>query len=169
MARVTRAPPLPDTALLQIYHQRPECYTDCYMVELPGQVSFADYVTAFYTTPLFKLERAILRVTVRRPSTDDQARALAEGGKAGGRFAAWDVEAREAGQLLLCDLAARTRSWLMAEPIDGGTRLYFGSAVVPGGANGKMGLLFHVLMGGFHKAYSRALLGAAVRRLGGRG
>ena len=160
MSRVAEAP-LPDAALLQAYHQRPGCYADCYAVELPGQVGFADYVTAFYTTPLFKLERAILRITVRRPSTDGDARALAEGQVE--RFAAWDVEGREDNQLLLCDLAAKTRSWLMVEPLEGATRLYFGSAVVPGG-NGKLGVLVHALMG-FHKAYSRALLGAAARRL----
>ncbi|WP_421704421.1 hypothetical protein [Aliiroseovarius sp.] len=160
MARVSEAP-LPETALLQTYHQRPGCYADCYAVELPGKVSFADYVVAFYTTPLFKLERVILRVTVRRPSTDGEVRALAEGRAE--RFAAWDVEGREVDQLLLCDMAAKTRSWLMVEPTPGGTRLYFGSAVVPGG-NGKLGVLVHALMG-FHKAYSRALLGAAVRRL----
>jgi hypothetical protein len=152
---------LPETALLQSYRERPGCYTDCFVADLPGQLSFADYVGAFYTTWLFKLERAILRVTVRRPSTDEGARALAQGQT--DRFAAWDVEGREDNQLLLCDLAAKTRSWLMVEPTPAGTRLYFGSAVVPDG-NGKLGFLVHALMG-FHKAYSRALLGAAVRRL----
>lgn len=152
---------MPKRALLQSYKQSAGSYTDCFAADLPRGVGFAEFVAAFYTTPLFKLERAILRVTVRRPSTDEGARALAEGRS--DRFAAWDVEGREAEQILLCDLAAKTRSWLMVEPLDAGTRLYFGSAVVPG-RNGTLGGLVHALMG-FYKAYSRALLGAAVRRL----
>ena len=49
-----------------------------------------------------------------------------------------------------------------------GTRLYFGSAVVPvmNAATGKseMGFVFKALLG-FHKLYSRALLSAAAARL----
>lgn len=60
-------------------------------------------------------------------------------------------------------------AWLMTEPDGrGGTRLHFGSAVVPrrhgDSAKPRMGLLFHALLG-FHQRYSRALLGAAQRRL----
>lgn len=154
--------PLPDIALLQRYAARPECYTDCYCTEVAGIVDFPTFVSAFYTTPLFKLERLILRVAVKRPSTDDDARALARDDS--DQFAAWTVEARAENQLLLCDMAGATRSWLMAEPLGGATLLYFGSAVVPrDGAQG-MGLSFRLLLG-FHKAYSRALLWSARRRL----
>lgn len=86
-------------------------------------------------------------------------------------FAAWNVEARVGGQLLMSDLHQRTRSWLMCVP--GGTaqptRLYFGSAVVPitdaKSGRARMGFAFRALLG-FHKLYSRVLLGAAVSRLG---
>jgi hypothetical protein len=128
-------------------------------------VSQAAFVQAFYTTWLFKLERLLLRWFVARPSTDVQARELAKGGR--DAFAAWDVERRDGEQLLMCDLAGRTRSWLMTEPFGAGTRLYFGSAVVPDiGADGRprMAGLFRVLLG-FHKLYSRALLAAAARKL----
>ena len=80
------------------------------------------------------------------------------------------VKARAADQLLMCDIGGRTRSWLMVAPSDvpRHTRLYFGSAVVPvvNQATGKssMGFGFTALLG-FHKLYSRALLGAAATRL----
>lgn len=154
--------PLPSNALLQRYKQREECFTDCYCTDIPATVSLANYVAAFYTTRLFKLERLLIRLAVKRPSTDADAIALGLGQIE--TFAAWSVEAREDNQLLLCDLADSTRSWLMVEPFENGTCLYFGSAVVPRpGAKG-MGPIFHLLKG-FHKLYSRALLASARRRL----
>ncbi len=65
-------------------------FADCYTTTLPGRVTLARFVEAFYTTPLFKLERFILRVA-GRPSTDDDARQLAQGAR--NAFAAWTVEA----------------------------------------------------------------------------
>lgn len=161
--------PLPGGALLETYRGG-GAYTDCYALDLPAVVSLEQYVAAFYTTPVFRLERLILRWLVRMPSTDDQARALAAG--ATDRFAAWRVEARTDYQLLLCDFRGRTRSWLMVagrgSPTD--TRLYFGSAVVPArdAATGRprLGFAFRALLG-FHKIYSQVLLRAAARRLAG--
>ncbi len=125
-------------------------------------------MTVFYTTWLFRLERWILRLAVARPSTDEEARQLARGER--GAFAAWSVEARAPDQLLMCDFTGRTRSWLMVAPAAGatGTRLYFGSVVVPvrDPKTGEMGLgPVHGPLIGFHKLYSRLLLGAAARRL----
>ena len=125
-------------------------------------------MTAFYTTWLFRLERWILRFAVARPSTDEEARQLARGERAA--FAAWSVEARATDQLLMCDFTGRTRSWLMVAPAAGasGTRLYFGSAVVPvrDPKTGETGLgPVHGPLIGFHKVYSRMLLRAAARRL----
>lgn len=97
-----------------------------------------------------------------------QAGALARGER--DTFAAWRVEGRAPGELLLCDFTGRTRSWLMVVAPTGGaspTRLCFGSAVVPrrdGAGRARMGSLFTALLG-FHKLYSRALLYAARRRL----
>jgi hypothetical protein len=127
-------------------------------------------VEVFYTGSLFKLERLLLAWLVSKPSTDAQARELARGALS--VFSAWTVEDRGIDQLLMCDLAGRTRSWLMVEPLRSGsstaTRLYFGSAVVPARdkTSGKpgLGLLFQSLLG-FHKLYSRALLHAARTRL----
>lgn len=160
---------LPPSALLAKYALG-GAYTDCYATELPGPVSHAQYVEAFYTGALFKLERRLLAWFLGKPSTDAQARELATG--TAGQFSAWRVEERSADQLLMCDLGGRTRSWLMVAPAGRAdapaTRLYFGSAVVPvvdrRSGQASMGLVFKALLG-FHKLYSRALLSAARSRL----
>jgi hypothetical protein len=159
--------PLPAGALLDPY-VRSGAYTDCYVVASPRAVTHAEFVEAFYTTWVFKIERWLLARLIARPSTDAQAAQLAQGGL--GSFAAWTVEARAPNQILLA--AGRTRSWLMVAPPAGPdgapAMLYFGSAVVPRrGADGQpagMGWGFQALTG-FHKAYSRVLLGAARQRL----
>jgi len=78
------------------------------------------------------------------------------------------VENRTGQQLLARALDGKTRSWFMVEPADASTRLYFGSAVVPTEnprtGRREMGLAFKLLLG-FHKLYSRRLLGAAARRV----
>ena len=158
---------LPEHALLQRYAGNGG-FSDCYATELPGSFSHAEFVAAFYTTWLFRIERAILKWLVRRPSTDAQVQQLAQGERES--FAAWTVEARAPNQLLLCDFLGNTRSWLMIETRAGGgaTRLYFGSAIVPrtdpDTGERKLGRSFHALLG-FHRRYSRALLAAARARL----
>jgi len=159
---------LPPAALLNRYAGSGG-HTDCYVAELAGAVSHAAFVEAFYTTGVFRLERLVLRFLASRPSTDLEARQLAQGTLAS--FAAWSVEARTADQLLLSDFTGRTRSWLMvATPRAEAptTHLYFGSAVVPvrNQASGQVGLgfAFRALLG-FHRLYSRVLLGAARARL----
>lgn len=146
-------------------------FADCYVVEVPGDVSQQAFIAAFYTSPLFKIERALLDVLAARPASDADAEQLSRG-QAGG-FSAWRVQGQSSSELLLADVTGRTRSWLMATPVGGPaptrrTRLYFGSAVVPrpgpGGGTRGMGWPFHALLG-FHRLYSRALLLAASRRL----
>ncbi len=162
---------LPPGALLRKY-QNGEAYADCYVTQIARHVSHAEYVEAFYTTPLFKVERRLLAWVVSKPSTDAQAGQLACGTL--DSFAAWSVEERCEDQLLMCDFQGRTRSWLMVVPAEGesaaSTRLYFGSAVVParaaraGARTPDLGLTFRLLLG-FHKLYSRALLSSAKSRL----
>lgn len=162
-----RPQPLPGHALLGVY-ARDGGYTDCFMTEIPRTVTHAQYVVAFYTTWVFRLERWILKWAVARPSTDEDARRLAAGTL--DTFAAWSVEGRAPDQLLLCDFMGRTRSWLMVAPAGDGTRLYFGSAVVPvrdrNTGQPTLGRSFSALLA-FHTLYSRILLGAAARRLAG--
>jgi aromatic ring-cleaving dioxygenase len=163
-----RTAAIPARALLRRYVDS-GAYADCYVVEVAAGVAQGEYVAAFYTTPLFKVERWLLRWLVARPSTDAEARLLSEGAR--DTFAAWRVEDRTADQLLLGDFTGRTKSWLMVEPLpDGGrrTRLYFGSAVIPRvdpeTSRRSMGAGFAALSG-FHRVYSRLLLGAAGKRL----
>ncbi len=160
---------LPGEALLTSY-SKSGAYTDCYRTEVPETITHTQYVSAFYTTSLFKLERVILTWLVSKPSTDHEAEQLAQGST--NLFAAWQVESRAENQLLLSDFSGRTRSWLMALPAgednDPRTHLYFGSAItkVPNQKTGKirLGTGFRVLLG-FHKIYSRLLLYSARLRL----
>ena len=162
--------PVPLHSLLDRYRIRPG-FTDCYGVDVEGAVTLQVFVAAFYTTPLFTLERTLLHYLAALPSSDADAHALACGTT--GTFSAWTVEARTPSELLLADITGRTRSWLMVEtcsesnqPVK--TRLYFGSAVLPrsgrGGSKPDMGCLFH-LLSGIHQRYARMLLSAARRRV----
>jgi len=156
---------IPANILLASYSMS-GAYADCYCSELRGQVSFPEYVFAFYTTPLFKLERLILKWMVSKPSTNSQARQLAHGQVE--MFAAWNVENRSENELLMCDIKGRKRSWLMASPAGTvaypETRLYFGSAVVPvrnsNSRKPSIGFVFRALLG-FHQLYSVLLLYSA--------
>ena len=163
--------PVPANALLANY-SIDRTYTDCYATEIPGQVSLAEFVFAFYTTFVFKLERLILKWIVAKPSADAQARQLAEG--ASERFAAWHVENRNENEILMCDFRGRTRSWLMVVPVStvsaARTRLYFGSAVVPirnsKTSEPSLEFRFQAVLG-FHKVYSVLLLYSAKSRITG--
>lgn len=155
---------LPRTALLQRYAKQGE-YTDCFATDIPVRSSLPMFVEAFYTTWLFKIERAILAWLLSLSSTDDEARQIARGER--DRFAAWNVEDRSDDQLLLIDLRQRTGSWFMVASRDSGSRLMFGSVVfrtegTP--TQRKMRWTFRSLLG-FHRIYSRALLSAARSRL----
>ncbi len=154
---------LPETALLRRYLGA-GAYADCYVTEVAKPVSHAEYVEAFYTTAVFRIERLLLKWFASRPSTDMEARRLACGSL--DSFAAWRVESRDPDQVLLADFTGRTRSWLMVAAVeDGGaspsTRLYFGSAVIPvthaRTGRKRLGFTFRALLG-FHKLYSRILL-----------
>jgi hypothetical protein len=162
--RVTVSP-LPDQALLTQYRDA-KAYTDGYSLEVQGSVTLAQYVEAFYTSPLFKVERFLITALVGKPSTDAEAGQLARAEI--DKFAAWTVEGRTADQILLCDYLKWTRSWLMCVPSQTTTRLYFGTAVAPARSSGSLqasfGFGFRVL-NGFHRLYARALLKAAARQL----
>jgi hypothetical protein len=166
MTRI-RSTEVPAHSLLSSY-SRSGAYVDCYATEISALATHAQFVEAFYTTPLFKLERLLLKLLISRPSTDTEAKQLAHGEVSS--FAAWRVESRAPNEVLLS--AGRTRSWLMvsssAEHPASGTRLMFGSAVVPRrsakSGSGSLGASFHALLG-FHKLYSRALLHSAKSRL----
>jgi hypothetical protein len=162
---------LADDALLKTYRggKHPERwghYGDCFSVHVDVSVTLSQFVFALYTSPVFRIERWILRVLVAVPSSDEQAREVAEGN--GETFAVWKVGERTATQLLMCDRYGKTRSWFrVVAQASGGTVLQFGSAVAARPADMesvKMNRGFGVLLG-LHRLYSRALLAAARQRV----
>lgn len=149
---VVMARDLPDGTLLQPYADDPGTYTDCFTKDVKGDVDLATFVSAFYTTRLFKMERLILRLTLGKAATDGQAKDMAQGHTEA--YSAWTVEGRTFDELLMCDWGGNTRSWFMVTSEGDRTRLHFGSAVV-----GKDHVLVRLLMP-FHQWYARALLRA---------
>ncbi|KXK14732.1 MAG: hypothetical protein UZ14_CFX002001010 [Chloroflexi bacterium OLB14] len=135
-------------------------YVDCYVTTIDKQIAFPEFVFAFYTTWLFKIEAFILKHTVKKPSSDAEAKKLASAEI--DHFAAWTVEARSENELLMCDMLARTHSWFMIHQVEDKTKLYFGSAVVPKSRGEGLGLIFTLLLG-FHQIYSVLLLYFAKR------
>jgi hypothetical protein len=159
---------LPPDALLALYASQ-GAFTDCYVTSIDRHVTHAEFVEAFYTTALFRLERALLAVLAWRPSSDLDAQALASGRS--DTFAVWRVERRAIDQILLADRSGQTRSWLRVVPGDGAaprTLLYFGSALIlrkdPRTGQPRMSHVARALLG-LHDRYSRALLRAAAARL----
>jgi hypothetical protein len=162
---------VPADALLRTYRGglRPECWRDsgdCFLTPVDRVVSLAEFVFAFYTSPVFRVERLILGILAGAPSEDGDARRLADG--AGTVFAIWRVGERTATQLLMCDRYERTRSWFGVVHLnDGKTLLQFGSAVASsrkGARSSKPSRIFRVLLK-FHIVYSQVLLHAARRRV----
>jgi hypothetical protein len=157
-------PEAPEWSFLTAEAAKDGHYSDCFALDVDGAVTLEAFITAFYSTWLFRAERLVLRVAAKAPSTDQELADLARG--AATRFAAWTVEARDDAQILLN--AGRTKSCLMVVPTGGKTQLLFGSVVVPEPAKGntpaRLGPVFDTLLGA-HKVYSRLLLGAAARKL----
>jgi hypothetical protein len=164
---IAHACTLPAHAILRTRDVK-DGFVDCFFIDVNAQISHAQFVAAFYTSWLFKIERFILRWVVAKPSTDAQAQQLAAGERT--QFAAWTLEARAENQLLMRDYQGATCSWLMSEPLASSTlnrtRLYFGSAIAPARSPSaqarRNGAFFRRLLW-LHTLYSKALLGAACR------
>ena len=161
---------VPKDALLKTYRGglRPESWResgDCFAVVVDRLTDLAEFVFAFYTSPVFRIERMILRLLAGASSTDSEAQRLADG--SGTSFAIWRVGERTATQLLMCDRYERTRSWFKVVRLDSGkTLLQFGSAVASRRGqrieSRSHSYLFRLLLV-FHVMYSQILLYAAKR------
>lgn len=158
---------IPDHSFLAAYAQQEGSHIDCFATEIDRPVTLSDLLETFFSTPLFRVERLILRTMTRMPTSDQEVSALANG--TSDRFALWRTEARDAQQLLMAVGQGPIRSWWMvSHPMPGQTRLHFGSAVVPTGVDrhGRPVVGGSIrLLKGFHLAYSRLLLRATARRL----
>ncbi|WP_298430922.1 hypothetical protein [uncultured Jannaschia sp.] len=135
----------------------PGDYVDCFARDTGGEVPLARFVRAFFGSRMFAPEGAILRAVLGK-SGDLEAFALGETNC----FAAWTVADRDTRQLWLADVAGATQTWLAVAPELGKTRLFLASRVVA--RSGTLGWPTRALIPA-HRAYSRALLGAAVRGL----
>jgi hypothetical protein len=158
--------PLPESAFLNEYASQEGCYTDCFSACVSKDVSLTRFIAVFFKTPVFRLERVLLGVFARKPSTSQDVSDLAAG--ISEQMAVWRVEARAEDQLLLKVGTGPIRTWLMCECKSGETRLYFGSAVLPletdKQGRPRMAFAFRASYG-FHKVYSWILLSAAARAL----
>ncbi|WP_298256479.1 hypothetical protein [uncultured Litoreibacter sp.] len=153
---------LPEDALLQRYNDGSGHYTDCFTTHISRRTTLPEFVEAFYTAPLFRAERVVLRYIAKRPSTDQDASDVAHARAT--KFAVWEVEDRSASQLLMCDVSGKTRSWFMTRDTEHGTQLFFGSAVTANPTTGTVGVLIKATAW-LHVIYSRALLKGAVKRI----
>ena len=153
---------VPRDGLLDRYVEHPGAYTDCFEVMHPLEADLEAFITAFYTTWLFRLERLVLSVGLRHWVRDAEVTALAKAQKS--TFAAWRVEGRGAQEILLTDLSGATRSYLAISLKEGGvTRLIFGSAVVPKEGQPRSPWVTRLIP--LHRLYSRALLRTAEHKL----
>ena len=139
---------VPEGSLLANYGGAQD-YRDCFVREVPGEVSLGDFIERFYGSMAFLPERLVLKALDTRASRAD-ARALANGRSEG--FGVWEMVERRENEILLTSEPTGTASWLSVEPIAGGTRLYFGSWVGSIGQSGWKSLQ------AAHIWYSRELL-----------
>lgn len=160
---------IPKDSFLDAYASLPGCHTDCFSVGVSDPVTLPDFIGAFFTSPVFRLERWVLAVFAAAKTTDMDIGNLASGKS--DRLAMWVVEARKCDQIILAVGSGPIRSWLMVAPNPNhaqGAILHFGSVVLPmtDAANGtpKIGLVFRLFLG-FHKFYSRILLWSAKRNI----
>lgn len=88
---------VPEGSLLATYGG-PQDYRDCFVREVPGEVSLAQYIERFYSSMVFAPERIVLGFVGRAKGWDasaDAIRALARGDA--DRFGAWEVVERRSG------------------------------------------------------------------------
>lgn len=101
-------------------------YRDCFVREVEGEVSLAQFIERFYCSMAFRPERLALGLIGRGASNAD-ARALATGRS--DDFAVWKAVERRGSETLLESKGTGTASWFAIEPNDQKTRLLFGSWV----------------------------------------
>jgi hypothetical protein len=156
---------VPGGSLLAAYAGAEETYVDCYAACVPQPVSLHRLVTALFGSWAFLPEKLILSGILRQRIDIEEAEDMARGRR--DHFAVWEVEARSEGELLLCDMTERTRTWFCVSAegtgTQGGTALFFGSAVVPG-PDGTQSSVFKGLTP-LHKVYARLLLRGALGNL----
>lgn len=158
---------LPEESFLQSYQAQDGGYADCFVLEggEPNAPILGDYIFAFFNSPIFRLERVLLKTFLSAPSSTADVEALAFGG--GVRLASWQLEERAEDQILLAVKNTPVRTWLMVSPPSpegGPARIYFGTALVPTerdkAGNPTIPAMYRRFIF-FHRAYSKLLLWSA--------
>ena len=163
----------PEGAFISQYSTTHGGYSDCYYVDIQKDVALSDYILAFFSTPIFRMERLILNLVPSGRSNEQCVLDIASG--TGDKMAGWKTEKRDENQLLLAVGDGPIRTWLMVQGKQSSettptktTRLYFGSAVLPTSmtkdGRPKLAIVFK-LFSGLHIFYSRLLLWWAARDL----
>jgi len=136
---------------------------DTVSILVPGRVGVKDLAEAFFNSPAFALERAVLP----HSTSDEQAHAFAAGSLQ--PFALWKNEDRNESEILTTWSAGATRgaTWFRVVPEeDDRTRLELGSSMgFTGGSSGWLNTLLLPLVVPAHIAYSKVLLQSAAARL----
>ncbi len=157
--------PIPNTTFLEDLTHREGNYTDCFVTDISEGVSISEFISAFFGSPVLRLERRLLALISAKSTAADVA-AVANG--TGTKIALWTVDQRDDTQIILKAASGGIRTWMMvSRTSEETTRLYFGSALVPEASeNGEIKLRFstRALMG-FHKLYSRIVLWSARKQL----
>lgn len=141
-------------------------YCDCYSTLIDKKVDLQEFVYAFYTSRIFRIERKILATVLSIPTTDEYAKQLSLGNT--DSFSAWTVETRLDDEIPLREPRSRTASWFTVRQdvacTGDRTELIFGSVVLLNDDRKGLGALFNSLSS-FHTYYSCALLRSANKRL----
>ncbi len=157
--------PIPDNVYLARYQEQSRSYTDCFSVDISRRVSLSEFISVFFNTFLFRMERRVL--SVFSSSTHQDVVDLATGSS--DSLALWSVEARDDDQLLLSFGKGDVHTWLMVLPgVDGadssrlyfGTGLHFGSTIIPeykAGEGARLSTVYYPFIG-CHRIYARLLL-----------
>ena len=159
--------PLPDTSFLNRYADTQGAYVDCFHVRTAQVIDLDSFALAFFDSWIFRIERKLLGLFAGAHSDARDVQALASGNAR--EFAIWQVEERDTDQILLIVGSGPIRTWLKCSGDEKSTDLYFGSAVLPTSQSRdgapKIGFTFRAFLW-FHILYSKALLKAAVPKLG---
>jgi hypothetical protein len=155
--------PVDAPTLKSLLEHDPPLHVDVCQVDVPSRVSAREFARAFFTSPVFRLERKLLDIVgIGRSVSDDEINDMEfkMGDRVNG-FAVVDAVERPdiSDEVLFCwNPEAQGHSWLQAKPwtdAGDGTTLKFGSVVnLEGGS--------HVikLMLPFHLMYAKIVLAA---------
>ena len=157
----------PDGSLLHSFTALPGAHVDCYHADVDRRLDLTAYITTFFDTSVFRLERRILALAGQQYATTEDVNMLANDQCE--HFATWQVEQRTDDELLMGVRGQPIKTWLFTrENETGGAALYFGSAVIPEdtgtGGTPRISAIIRALTP-LHKLYSRILLMLAARAL----